>query len=357
MSEQDRSRDAEPRAESDQTLLGVAPPRLDSTERSPLRSPVFVRSGTSAADAEPPPAPRIALPSRPPHVTTGDSDAAVQLAESHRASASAGQLERAGRFLGSHPALWMLLAPGLIALSAIALLHALASHHGGKVMQAVVGAGSAVQQNLPAARHETSAEELSRLERRPPESLNARELAVLANAHGEALRASGKALRLKLEASPALGKDPALQNELLRLADDARTSADALSAMAALEAPTGADLLYEVWTRSSVRSDTTDLARALLYSTDVRPKSSPALAVALDLRVAESCDQFKAILPKALRDGDRRAAHLLAKLNGKHGCGPKKNDDCYACLREPSDELKATINAVKSRRPPDYSAH
>ncbi len=111
-----------------------------------------------------------------------------------------------------------------------------------------------------------------------------------------------------------------------------------------------------MWTRTSERSDSTDLARALVYSADVRSKASPALAVALELRVAESCQQYKAILPQALKDGDRRSAHLLTKLNGKHGCGPKKNDDCYACLREPSDELKATVNAAKSRRAPEYGA-
>jgi len=123
-----------------------------------------------------------------------------------------------------------------------------------------------------------------------------------------------------------------------------------------VEAPLGADLLYEVWTRTPVRTDATDLARALVYSTDVRPKASPALSVALDLRVAESCEQYKAILPKALKDGDRRSAQLLAKLNAKRGCGATKREDCYACLREPGDELKATINAVKSRRAPSFTA-
>jgi hypothetical protein len=104
-----------------------------------------------------------------------------------------------------------------------------------------------------------------------------------------------------------------------------------------------------------VRTDTTELARALLYSADMRPKASSALGVALDLRAAETCPQYQAILPKALTDGDRRALHLLAKLNAKRGCGPKKTDDCFACLRDKSDELTATINAVKSRRPPSFT--
>ena len=222
-----------------------------------------------------------------------------------------------------------------------------------RLVQTAGGSASAQPSALP-ARTESAAEQLARLKARPPESLTARELALLAEAQTDEARAAGKALRSKIEGNPALGKDPALQRELLRLADDARTSTDALSTMAVLDAPTGADLLYEVWTHTPVRTEATDLARALVLSTDVRPKASAALAVALDLRLAESCEQYKAILPKALKDGDRRSTHLLLKLSGKHGCGPKKRDDCYACLREQPDELTATINAVKSRRPPEF---
>jgi hypothetical protein len=93
-----------------------------------------------------------------------------------------------------------------------------------------------------------------------------------------------------------------------------------------------------------------------LYSADLRPKASPALAVALELRTAESCEQYRAILPEALKVGDRRAVHLLTKLNAKRGCGPKKNEDCFACLRAAKDELSATVNAVKSRHAPSYAA-
>jgi len=340
-------------------LLGVAPPRLESAD-SPQRSPVFVRAGTSLADGEPPPVPRMALPSRPPPPAAA-SDAAVQLAAAAN-QAAPGQLERTQRFLRLHPAVWMLLAPAVIAVSAVALLRAAGSHPGPKLAAPLASASAVPAQASPtrdardARDARDGAEELRKLQARPPESLNARELAVLADAQSEAFRASAKALRSKLEANPGLAKDPAVQAELLRMADDARTSTDSLAAMAALDAPIGADLLYEVWTRTAVRSDATDLARALVYSADVRPKASPALAVALELRRAETCQQFQAIMPQALKDGDRRSAHLLAKLNAKHGCGPNKRADCYACLREHPDELKATTNAVKSRRAPDYSA-
>jgi hypothetical protein len=337
--------------------MGVAPPRLESSAQSPLRSPVFVRAGTSVADVEPAPPPSMAVPTRPLPAGVGDSDAAVQLTTVSTLPPKPGQVERARRFLGRYPVLWMLLAPGLIALSAIALLQAMAPPRSSRSQLPRAKASHAAEPNAPAVRSETSAEELAKLEARPPESLNARELAVLAQAHSAARRASAQALRAKIEESPALGRDPALQSELLGLAEDARTSDDALVAMAALEGPTGADLLYEVWTRTPVRTDATDLARALVYSREVRAKASPALAIALDLRAADSCEQYKAILPRALKDGDRRSTHLLAKLNAKRGCGPKKTDDCYACLREPGDELKATINAVKSRRPPAGNAY
>lgn len=349
MSEQDRS-DEPPRAPSDQTLLGVAPPPMEPSPQSAQRSPVFVRSGTSVADVEPPPVPRIALPSRPPSSSGANAAAAASLAPPSE------QFERTRRVLGAHPALWMLLAPGLLAVTAIALLRATAAHHGSKSLQTTAASASPARASAPPAAPETRAEQLARLKARPAESLTARELALLAEAEADGARAASKALRAKIEANPALGKDPATQRELLKLAEDARTSPDALAAMAALDA-TGADLLYEVWTHTPVRTDSTDLARAFVYSADVRPKASPALSVALDLRLAERCEQYKALLPKALKDGDRRATHLLFKLSAKRGCGPKKNEDCFACLREQPDELTATINAVKSRRPPEFSGN
>lgn len=351
MSDQDRS-DGVPRAPSDQTLLGVAPPPLEPPSQASPRSPVFVRSGTSVADVEPPPVPRIALPSRPPSSAAG-SDPAVHPAAAASLAPPSDQFERTRRILGAHPALWMLLAPGLLAVMAIALVRATAGHHAAKPSRS---AGASAIAAAPAAvRTENVAEQIARLRARPVESLTAREVALLAEAQTEEARAASKALRSKIESNPALGRDPALQKDLLRFAEDPRTSTDALSAISALDSPTNADLLYEVWTRTPVRTDTTDLARALVYSMDVRPKASPALSVALDLRLAERCEQYKAILPRALKDGDRRSAHLLLKLSAKRGCGPKKRDDCYACLRDQADELAATINAVKSRRPPEFA--
>jgi hypothetical protein len=344
MSERDRSHSGDAQSQADRTLLGVPAPRVESSAESPLRSPVFVRSGTSIADVEgPPPVPRMALPSRP-RIATPETDEASKAPSA--AAAKPTGLVWFGAVLklpvlvsGTEAALWMVAGPVVLAAFALAVLLVTLLGSAGKPAPSVATVSNAaapvVQAPATTATSEKpSSHALSKLEGRAPESLTSSELVQLAEGQAAARREAAKALRSKVEANPALAKD---------------------KAMTALEPPIGADLLYEVWTGTTARTDATELARALVYSKDMRLKASPALAVALDLRAAERCEQYQAALPKALKDGDRRALHLLTKLTSKRGCGPKKNEDCYACLRDQGDELTATINAVKSRRPPSYT--
>jgi hypothetical protein len=365
MSERDPSQRGELSSQADRTLLGVAPPKLETSTDALPRSPVFVRSGTSVADVEPPPLPRMALPSRPPRAmpeVPGVSQAPAGMAERGYGLAWVmAVLKLPARVAGAEVALWMVLGPALFAAALLLVL--VGSFVGGSApaQQSLAVSGSALGSSpvapaTPVQPAKSPSPSLAGLAGKPPELLSSRELLSLAEGRAETERDAAKALRLKVEASPALGKDKSVQGELLRLAGDTETARDALAAMAALEAPIGADLLYEVWTGTSQKTETTELARTLVYSTDVRPKASPALSVALELRIAERCEQYQTALPKALKDGDRRALHLLTKLSAKRGCGPKKNEDCFACLREQTDELTATINAVKSRRAPVYLA-
>jgi hypothetical protein len=325
---------------------------------------VFVRSGTSIADVEPPPLPRMALPSRPLIVASEASvggDASARFVEHGGLSAWVKALFKLPVQGAAGVSLWMLLIPALgVWLVLMGLLvsvkgpparptERIATSSSAAVPQLSAPAPAPVAEKKPAPR-------LAELSAKPLDSLSSKELVQLADGRAEEQRAAVKTLREKLETNPAALQEKAVQTQLLHFVGDAETSRDALSALAAASAPIGPDLLYEVWTGTTQRTDATDLARALVYSTDVRPKASPALGVALELRAAEKCESFKAILPKALKEGDRRALHLLLKLNAKRGCGPKKTDDCYACLRDDADELTATINAVKSRRPPSYVA-
>lgn len=141
------------------------------------------------------------------------------------------------------------------------------------------------------------------------------------------------------------------RKRLLAFADDPATTVQALTVIAALPGPVAADLLYEVWTGTPARNEATELAEALVYTERLRGAASPALAVALEMRRAETCEQHLALVPRAREHGDRRSLHLLARLMRRHGCGPKKTGDCYKCLRD-SDELKEAVKAVRSRPEP-----
>ncbi|MDF3064733.1 MAG: Serine/threonine-protein kinase pkn3 [Polyangiaceae bacterium] len=345
MSEPEDNR-GEPKSEADRTLLGVAPPRFEGTAQSAPRSPVLVRAGDSVADVEPVLRPRVALPSRPPAAAT--SNASLSNTET--------TTQRVLRVARENPVVWMVAAPALAALCVIGLAVATAPTPVKAFKPAPASSPPSVAAPVTQAPAEkaTPLPSLAELEAKPPGSLVASELLRLAELRRERRRLAIDALREKVAQSPALLEDKSVQAELLQAARDALTAPQALAAIAAAGTPLGADLLYEAWTGTPGRTDATELSRALLYSQDVRPKASPALSVALDLRVAETCEQYQAALPGALKQGDKRSLHLLGKLVQRRGCGPRKAADCYPCLRAENDELVATINAAKSRRPPTF---
>jgi hypothetical protein len=338
---QPEDRRGEPRSEADRTLLGVAPPRFESVESS-ARSPVLVRAGDSVADQGDAARPRVALPSRPQSSSFGSAP--------ESAAESPGQ--RARRVAREVPALWMVGAPALAALGLIGMSQLFAPPPAPRVAPAVSPVASGVAS--PATSASPAPPPLTELASKPPGTLSAAELVQLAEGKGEERLRSLRALRDDVAKTPSLLANKPVQVELLQAARDARTAPLALLIFASARTPLGADLLYEVWSSTPQRTDATELSRALLASPDVSPAHSPALAVALALRGAETCEQVKAVLPKALQDGDRRSLVPLAKLTSRRGCGPKKTDDCYACLRAEKDELAATMSAVKSRRAPVF---
>jgi hypothetical protein len=189
------------------------------------------------------------------------------------------------------------------------------------------------------------------LEARRAEELTKDEALRLASSRRQRETARVAQLRQKLSRDPGLFKDAATLAELRRSAEDPLTAPDALSAMAEAPGPLSADLLYEMWTGTVARNSATELARSLVFSKEVRAKASPELAVALELRIAETCEQNKVLLPKVIEKGDRRSLALLAKLSRRYGCGANKRQDCFPCLREDKAVDDAMI-AVKKRREP-----
>ena len=190
------------------------------------------------------------------------------------------------------------------------------------------------------------------LEHQRPEERGTEEALALATGKLNQELSTVSKLRARLASDPGLAKDPKVIADLRRMAQEPDTSRDALAAMAALPGPISADLLYDAWTSTPERSATTELAQALLMGRDVRPKSSPALVVALDLREAETCEQNAKVLERAVEVGDKRSFAPITRLLRRNGCGPSKRDDCYLCLRD-GDLLKRALTAVKMRREPD----
>jgi serine/threonine-protein kinase len=165
------------------------------------------------------------------------------------------------------------------------------------------------------------------------------------NEHPQAVGAIGRALSLE----PKLQEDAQVATALFKAAQ-AKASSDASFAL--LEGPMGsrgADILYDLATTKGVRQNIKQRAAAWLKTKEFDRASSPALNIAVALRHAVSCQQKHALLLRAKNVGDERALPELQKLEARTGCGRRKRDDCYACLRK-DDRLKQAITAVQARK-------
>ncbi len=159
------------------------------------------------------------------------------------------------------------------------------------------------------------------------------------------------ALGRKIKLVQKLGRARATKKTIEDLAADREVGNDTLAMLAGLPGPVGPDLLYMVWSHTHGTTDTSELAEQLLYSKDVRPKASPALSLALDLRNETDCGKMTKLLETAKDKGDRRSVVPILHLNIKHGCGPKKTDDCWPCLRK-TTLIKDAFKAVSKNQAP-----
>ena len=158
-------------------------------------------------------------------------------------------------------------------------------------------------------------------------------------------------LARKIELVPKLAKeDKDVAARLKELSKDEEVAPDLLLAYAKMKGPTGPDLLYSTLT-SLKKGDMADLAEELLYSKDVYKKASRPLSVTLELRKVEKCEDAPKVLERAKLVGDRRAIVPMIRFFNKRGCGEKKVDDCWPCLRD-GDLLKDAAAAVQRKSPP-----
>jgi hypothetical protein len=155
-----------------------------------------------------------------------------------------------------------------------------------------------------------------------------------------------------LEKNPAGLDDPNVREKVREFVRDRVTSRAALERLAEIKSPRALDLLYEIWTGSKDRTETTQLAEALLVAKDVRPRASPALELALALRDKPTdCAVIRQLVDRAERDADRRSAMLLVATGARKNCGEQGDSSCRKCLAD-AEHLRRAIQAAASRPEP-----
>lgn len=111
----------------------------------------------------------------------------------------------------------------------------------------------------------------------------------------------------------------------------------------------GADIAYDLVTTPNVRGWVQSRAETFLQSANFEKVATPALRAIVKLRYSAGCDEKKSLLADVKKNADERALFELVPLQDKSGCGARKKDDCYPCLRT-SNDLDDTIAAVRTRK-------
>jgi serine/threonine protein kinase len=134
--------------------------------------------------------------------------------------------------------------------------------------------------------------------------------------------------------------DLTLQGDVGAIATHPSSSEPAIDLLASRMGAPGVDILYDLAFASQQAASVSRHARAALLQPHVRAHAGPAAAVLLDLRAASTCEEKKALLPRAKADGDKRALALLQPLTTSRTSG--------ACMRG-DDDLPSAIAAVRGR--------
>ena len=163
-----------------------------------------------------------------------------------------------------------------------------------------------------------------------------------------------EAYQAAIEMDASMRRDKRMVGALRRLADDENHAEKILEFAAEELGGLGADMLFHVWAKTSLKTKATTLAYELLTSSSVEKNYSPALAIAMKLRDAapgkdadpSKCDASLKLMSEVQRVGDERCMTRLRKMHKKRGCGDSKRDDCYPCMRDGSALTDATQAAA-----------
>jgi tRNA A-37 threonylcarbamoyl transferase component Bud32 len=110
----------------------------------------------------------------------------------------------------------------------------------------------------------------------------------------------------------------------------------------------GPDVVYRL---SLTKPKLGERAKQLLGDAAVRPRISPALAIAYELRQASSCLARLPLLDRAVEVGDERAIAVLAGLSTgtTRGCGKNKRKACAPACPEQAEAFRAAIAKLSKR--------
>jgi serine/threonine-protein kinase len=190
----------------------------------------------------------------------------------------------------------------------------------------------------------------------PEKDRTADEWLALARGHAALgqVRPALTTFRRAVMANQELAKDPAMLKLVRRAADEEPTQRLALELAAERLGEAGADILFDVSTsKAPPKSESPQIAKALLEKDEVRAHASKALAVALELRDKPRCEEAKRLLPRAIENADERSVRPLTSYTSRSGCGFLGLGDCYSCMRR-GDDLADAIAAAKSRKAPKF---
>ncbi len=196
-----------------------------------------------------------------------------------------------------------------------------------------------------AARNPEALEELAR--QFPTDGAVIRELALAYNEDGR----TRDALRT-IKSYCALGDKPPSDKELLAIAVRATNGKgeivdDAFALLEGSFGSDGVDALIEL-----LRGRSLPLSKRAGQSLDkpeVRSQASPAAAVYLDMRAANSCSEKHDLLERVTQEGDARILQQLRNLKQTSGCGFLDFEDCWPCMRR-DRALDEAISAVAKRK-------
>ena len=173
---------------------------------------------------------------------------------------------------------------------------------------------------------------------------------ILAHAsHAGGLEDGMLVARRLFQVAPEEVKSMDMQYLIQRAAETSGPAADLAWKMMAEEMGThGPDMLYRL---TLAKPRLADRAKQLLGDLSVRPRISPALAIAYELRSAPSCSARLPMLDRAIEAGDGRTIAVLAGLStgSPHGCGKNKRKSCMPACPEQVEQFQETIAKLMQR--------